>query len=327
MTGQSKPTPPERGGRTSSVRPEQRKQVQRDQARERNGRRHKRRRKGSRLAFRIILAVLFLGAVGCVALTVLCKAETIEVVGSGRYDTALVLEASGVAEGDSLLMMNGANISAKVSSSLPYVQKIVLHRTLPSKVVLEVVEAVPARAYVLPDGAVLCDDQGRVLEYLDAPPDGLPLVLGADIGRGNAGGALVWNHDEQKKRLEQIDQMLRLAELGDITRYDMRDEISLKLIYKNAVVLDFGSQSNFEYKIRFAKEYLDHYFVEGQTGTLNLTLVSGDNRKVYFREHGLETILADTGDTPPSPAEDDSAESIPEPPPSSAPDEPSPSGP
>ena len=56
--------------------------------------------------------------------------------------------------------------------------------------------------------------------------------------------------------------LLDEAELTGITRYDLRDEVGLTLYYRDALILDFGSQSNFEYKIRFAKEYLDNYYVE-----------------------------------------------------------------
>ena len=85
-------------------------------------------------------------------------------------------------------MMNGASISSKVSTALPYVQAIVLHRTLPSKVVLEVVEAVPARAYV--SGSMefaLCNEEDKLLEQMEAVPLDIPLVLGAELNVGQAG--------------------------------------------------------------------------------------------------------------------------------------------
>lgn len=272
--------------------------MHRDQARQRNGRRHNRRRKGSRLAFRIILLILLLGVIACAALTLLCKAETIEIVGSTRYDSDLVLQASGVTQGDSLLMMNGASISEKVSTTLPYVQKIVLHRTLPSKVVLEVVEAVPDWAYVMEDTVALCDGEDKLLETLEALPQNVPLVLGCELNLGQAGSTVEWKSSEQQTRMNEITRLLEKIELTNITRYDLRDEVGLKLYYRDAIELDFGSQSNFEYKLRFAKEYLEHYYVEGQTGTLNLSMVSGENRKVYFREQDLSERLADTGFTP-----------------------------
>lgn len=274
---------------------QERRQIQRDQARSRNGRRHDQRRKRRRLVFRILLLILLLGAVACGALTLLCKAETIEIVGTARYDPALVLQTSGIQQGDSLLLMNADSISKKVSSALPYVQKVVLHRTLPSKVIVEVIEAAPARAYVMENGVALCDDQGRLLEILDFLPEEIPLVLGVSLSSGADGGEAKWESEEQRDRMEDIDQLLEECGLDGITRYDLRDEVGLKLYYQDAIQLDFGSQSNFEYKVRFAKEYLDNYYIEGQTGVLNLSMVSGENRKVYFRERDLSELLSDTG--------------------------------
>ena len=284
---------------------QERRKLQRDRARSRNGRRHNQRRKGRRLIFRILLLVLLIGAIACGALTLLCKAETIEVVGGTRYDAALVLQTSGIQQGNSLLLMNADRISQKVSSALPYVQKIVLHRTLPSKVVVEIVEAVPKRAYVMQNGVALCDDQKRLLEILDFLPDGIPLVLGANLSAGADGGEAEWEKADQKSRMEDIDRLLEKCGLDGITRYDLRDEVGLKLYYQDAIQLDFGSQSNFEYKIRFAKEYLDNYYIEGKTGVLNLSMVSGDNRKAYFREQDLSEQLADTGFTPPEEPSDE----------------------
>ena len=303
--------PPDRVSRTAPHPAQERRQLHREQARRRNGRRHRQRRKGARLVFRVLLLVLLLGAIACGALTLLCKAETIEVVGSARYDPAMVLQCSGVQQGDSLLMMNGANISEKVSSALPYVQKIVLHRTLPSKVVLEVVEAVPARAYVMEDGIALCDAHGRLLETQNALPDGVPLVLGAKLAAKTPGAQVKWESESQQERMAEIDRLLTKCELDGITRYDLRDEVGLKLYYHDAIALDFGSQSNFEYKICFAKEYLESYYIEGQSGILDLSMVSGANRKVYFRERDLSEQLADTGFVvPDNPSEPEPAEGL-----------------
>ncbi len=307
MTDRLGNTPAGRGGQPAPHPVRERREIHRDQARQRNGRRHNRRRKRSRLAFRIILLILLLGVIACAALTLFCRAETIEVVGSTRYDASLVLQASGVAQGDSLLMMNGTSISSKVSTALPYVQEIVLHRTLPSKVVLEVVEAVPARAYVSGSTVALCNEEDKLLEQMEAVPLDIPLVLGAELNVGPAGSAVEWVDAQQQARMEEIVRLLDEAELAGITRYDLRDEVGLTLYYRDALILDFGSQSNFEYKIRFAKEYLDNYYVEGQTGTLDLSLVSGENRKIYFREQDITDRLADTGFIPPEePQEDDS---------------------
>ena len=296
-----------RGGQPAPHSVQQRREIHRDQARRRNGRRHNRRRKSSRLAFRVILLVLLLGVIACAALTLLCKAETIEVVGSTRYDPALVIQASGVSQGDSLLMMSGSSISSKVSTALPYVQKIILHRTLPSKVVLEVVEAVPERAYISGSTVALCDGEDKLLERMDAVPLNVPLVLGAELNVGQAGSTVEWMDTQQQDRMDEIVRWLDEAELTGITRYDLRDEVGVTLFYQDALILDFGSQTNFEYKIRFAKEYLDNYYVEGQTGTLDLSLVSGENRKIYFREQDITDRLADTGFIPPDePREQDS---------------------
>ena len=289
--------PPDRRRRPAPSPAQQRNEIRRDRARAQNGRRQKRRRKKKSLGFWLVLLVLLLGITGCTLLTLWCKAETIQVAGFTRYEPAVVLQSCGIRQGDSLLWMNGKKISQKASETLPYVKEIILHRTLPSDVIVEVVEATPFRAFVTESQIFLCDEAGKILEKTDQVPSDVPLVLGNTLA-GEAGQQIRWENEEQRDRFEEIDRLLTETEVSGISRWDLRNEVGVILYYQDSVKMEFGSMANFEYKLRFAKEYLEKHYAAGQTGALDLSMISAENRKIYFRQHDLSGDLADTGFVP-----------------------------
>lgn len=92
------------------------------------------------------LAVVIALTIGA---TVFFQVETIAVTGNSRYTQQEVIDASGIQIGDNLYRMNKYQIGDQVLRQLPYVEKILIRRSLPSTIVITVSEW-DAVAQILP---------------------------------------------------------------------------------------------------------------------------------------------------------------------------------
>lgn len=92
------------------------------------------------------LAVVIALTIGA---TVFFQVETIAVTGNSRYTQQEVIDASGIQIGDNLYRMNKYQIGNQVLRQLPYVEKILIRRSLPSTIVIMVSEW-DAVAQILP---------------------------------------------------------------------------------------------------------------------------------------------------------------------------------
>lgn len=137
------------------------------------------RARGRRRLLAILLAVAVLLAVAYgVTRSPLLAIDTLRVRGTSHLTPQQVLDAAGVHDGDAIVWIDTGAAVAGIES-LPYVRDASLARELPHTVRITVHERVPSAWVDGPAGKVLVDRTGRVLETVDAPPPGIPQLLGA----------------------------------------------------------------------------------------------------------------------------------------------------
>jgi cell division protein FtsQ len=128
------------------------------------------------------LTVFVLALLGA-AKSPLLDIEEIQVVGARTPEhVAEIQRASGLSVGDSIVMFLPGRAANKVDD-LPWVASAKVDRDLPNIVRIDVTERVPVAWVKAGSRFVVVDETGRVLGRMDAPPAGLPELLGvADIG-------------------------------------------------------------------------------------------------------------------------------------------------
>jgi cell division protein FtsQ len=124
--------------------------------------------------------VLLVGA----AMSPLLDIRQVQVVGSGSAaHEAAIRRASGLHVGDSIVTVRSGSAARRVDD-LPWVATANVSRHLPHIVRITVTERDPVAWVRSGSGAVVVDPTGRVLWRADAPPSGLPELVGvADIGK------------------------------------------------------------------------------------------------------------------------------------------------
>ena len=153
---------------------------------------------------RWLIAVGVVAALALVAYAVsispLLEVDTVTVRGAHHLRDAQLERAAGVGTGDALFWLDSGHAVAGLEA-VPYVRSAKVTKEWPHTVRITVTERTPAGWAEGPTGKVLVDGTGRVLEVVDAPPVGLPQLLGltavpapgatvAPVGPARAAGVL-----------------------------------------------------------------------------------------------------------------------------------------
>jgi cell division protein FtsQ len=126
-----------------------------------------------------VLAVLAAAAYG-ISRSPLLAVDTVTVRGTAHLTAAQVQAAAGVHDGDAMVWIDTATAVAGMEA-LPYVRDARIEREWPHTVRLTVHERTPAAWIDGPGAKAVVDGTGRVLEVVDAPPAGMPQLVGARV--------------------------------------------------------------------------------------------------------------------------------------------------
>lgn len=234
----------------------------------------------------VVLAV-FLG------LSVFFRVETVEVAGAEKYTPWMVMEASGIAEGDALLGISEARVASRIQMNLPYVDKIKVHRTLPGTVTIEITELQVTYAIEDENGNWwLISAGGRAVEQVDAakasgytrirglavktpqPDQTVQAMAGRIIDPGD-GTAVPQEQSDADAQLAALIQIMTGLEssrvIGEISVIDVTDVSDLRLEYPHLLTVRLGDTGRLDYKISYMAAAVAQ-LAQNQSGELDLTL-------------------------------------------------------
>jgi cell division protein FtsQ len=140
------------------------------------------RREEGRRRFRVLVGITAVVALGCggwaATDSVLLDLDTVVVEGAVHTAPAEARFASGLRPGEPMLDIDERAARLGVES-LPWVQEATVRRQWPGQVRIRVVERSAVAVAPAEDGAAaLVDATGRVLEFVDAGPPELPVLMG-----------------------------------------------------------------------------------------------------------------------------------------------------
>ncbi|HIS69415.1 MAG TPA: FtsQ-type POTRA domain-containing protein [Candidatus Gallacutalibacter stercoravium] len=227
----------------------------------------------------LILAVL--GVALALSLTVLFKIDTITVEGETRYDSAQVIELSGIEQGQNLFLCKAKEGAASIENALPYVETVEISRRIPNKIVITVKEATPSGVISQQDGYVIISSQGKVLEVADQPKEDLPIIKGIQLENAQPGSSVQFEDQNAQEVLQSITQAIERNQMEKVTEIDLTNITSPTLTYDNRVLVKLGlptTPEEMDYKIRFAINCLQPPNIgEEEEGVLDVSLAVSDN--------------------------------------------------
>jgi hypothetical protein len=140
------------------------------------------RRQEGRRRFRVLVGITAVVALGCAGWaatdSVLLDLDQVVVEGAVHTTADEARFASGLRRGEPMLDIDEAAVDRAVEA-LPWVLQASVRREWPGRVRIRLIEREPvAVAEAEPGAMALIDNTGRVLEWLPAPPPGLPVLAG-----------------------------------------------------------------------------------------------------------------------------------------------------
>lgn len=227
----------------------------------------------------IIIAVFLIFALAFAGIYTYSKGAPVGVItveGDSIYTSEQIVSASGLEIGVNMLSLKEADINAKVSSALPYIDSVQVKKKLPDKVILTVTSTSDKLIFVnKAKDSVVTDGNGKILRDGKGVKlaDGLYRVYGIEWESADTGTVLVPTADTKEK----YDLAVKIAEAfekkGVILRgtVNVSDTSDIRVYYKNGnteTMIYLGRHYNVEERVSFACDVFSVSAI-GKSGYIN----------------------------------------------------------
>lgn len=221
------------------------------------------------IAFLIICAALAFG------MSVFFRVSGIEVEGNSLYTPEEIIEASGIEEGDNLFFINRFSAISRIFSKLPYVEKAVINRTLPNKLVIVVSESHAIACVSTEDGTWAIDRGCKLLSKASGDDlRGLIRIEGLTPIAPEAGQIIAPGEAESPKVAYLSEILTQIDALGlrdRITYIDISGISNPSFDYIGRFTVKLGADENVEYKFQCLLSAVES-LSDGDRGTLDLSI-------------------------------------------------------
>ena len=220
-----------------------------------------------------------------VALTLFFRVDTIVVSGQERYTSQEIQDATGIAQGDNLFLLNKYDVAQNIVKALPYVEEIRISRKLPDTLLIEVRECGTPLALVQDGSAWLISPGGKIVEQksaaevgdsgiidgckLLAPSVGTPLALATEYA------------DQQTSLLELLAALEDAGMLKQVDAIHLDDAGKVIMDYAGRFTVEMPYNADYAMKLKALRLSLESGKIQdNMTGTFDLMQENGD---AYFR--------------------------------------------
>ncbi len=228
-----------------------------------------------------LLTVLGVVVAIILSMAIFFKVKTIAVSGTDKYTAWDIRTASGIREGENLLTLSDAQISGRITTSLPYVKQVRVGIKLPDTVNIVIEELQVTYAMQATDETWwLISAEGRVVDsvsFADAQRN--TQILGVKLASPVVGQQAVAEEPTQEaagdlpegatkpvtvkgfERLELVIAILQNLEksgiLGQMKSVDVTNVGAVELWYENRFQINLGDDTQLSRKIKAVKAAID----------------------------------------------------------------------
>lgn len=237
--------------------------------------------------------------------------DVITVSGAQKYKPEEIIAASGIQDGENLLTLSEAGISGKITTQLPYVNKVRVGIKLPDTVNIEVEELDVAYAVEGNDGTWwLMDAGGKLVDKINsAVAKKYTQILGVQLQEASLGQQAVAAEPEEEtqpdstdntteesqsmptvvtvKGSDRLDAVLSILHnleensvIGQIASIDVTNLNSLQMYYGDQFLVNLGDSSQLNYKISCMKAAVNQ-MEDYESGELDVSFTIRPDEVVY----------------------------------------------
>lgn len=188
------------------------------------------------------------------------KIDTIEVcgipdengdvtAGSSYYTAEEIIRASGAETGGSLVNISKSSIEKNIEKLLPYIGNAQVKRKYPSTLRI-IVEDTKADFAVETGGFILFDKDYKVLETVAEVPKSCTKLIGVSVDSAEPGSEICFTDEAYKDRIESVMQACEDAQIGTVTKLDLTNIASVKIVIDGRITLILGTITDLPEKLR-----------------------------------------------------------------------------
>ena len=216
---------------------------------------NRRRRSFARFAATFLLIVAVLAVLLGAIYFFFFRISNLNVVGCERYTAEQIFETAGVQKGDRLYSFSSRVAGNRLRKNLPYIKSLTVKRDIPGTITFTIEEHTPRfYAFVYSRTCILSEDL-TVLEIvpgIEKREDLCCLAL-PGVKKAVCGARLELREELDETHLDGVLADLLASELSDrITALVVSDTYSLSMECDHKYLMNFGSYSDSELKLRLA---------------------------------------------------------------------------
>ncbi len=227
-----------------------------------------------------LLAIISIGVL--LSLTVFFKIESISVEGETRYDSAKIIEASMIQEGENFFLCNTSTGEQKIWKDFPYIESVRIEKKLFNRIVISVQEAVPSYVIESSGSYVLLSESGKIIDISNKKQADVPIIMGAKLAEPALSASVKYQDDNVEGYLEEILTAAQEYKIGELKVIDITSLAGISVETKEGFHIILGSPESISYKMMTAHKIMKKDVPEGDTGTLDVSLSAVEGGKSYF---------------------------------------------
>lgn len=273
---------------------------ERETRRKQSAQKRRKRRRQKAIRFFIGFILILLAVAVILSLTVFFPITSIGVSGSSLYSNAQIIEASGITVGENAFMSGGINSDAKITKKLPYIKTATVKRNFSGEIEIKVTDTVAEICYFSDGQYLVCDGDNKILELVTEVPQNLLEIRLSNKINGEIGDYIDFSSSEDRFLAEKIFNTFKSYDIN-VQIIDISDDLNIKLLVDNRLVLLFGTKSEFEGKTaHFVSMYKK--MSKEVSGIITLSAWSSNKQEAYFKESNiigyfdLKTNIEDAND-------------------------------
>lgn len=191
------------------------------------------------------------------------------------------INASGVRSGENILFLNTSGIKRNIEEKLPFAKVSSVSKKFPNKLILEVNKIDAFSAFEWDGKFVITDASLKVLEIREDLDSSVILVAGIETLEPRPGFVLNFKDENKRLFLNKLLKLLSENSLNSINKLDISNLEDVSMMYENRVFIKLGPSVEIDQKVKAIAEILKNKLKSDESGTLDLTLLSRNNR-IYF---------------------------------------------